>query len=51
MGSFARAALPNMSRDHSERRAALPNFMSRDNSARQAGNMTPRGQHVVNKGN
>ena len=46
MGSFTRAALPNMSRDNSERRAVLPNFMSRDNSARQAinpGNRTPRG--------
>lgn len=52
MGSFTRAALPNMSRDNSERRVALPNFMSRDNSARQAvaGNRTPRGQHVPNKG-
>ena len=55
MGSFTRAALPNMSRDNSERRAVLPNFMSRDNSARRAaggngGNRTPRGQHVANRG-
>ena len=50
IGSFTRAALPNMSRDNSERRGKLPNFMSRDNSARQAGSTTPRGQHVANKG-
>ena len=49
MGSFTRAALPNMSRDNSERRGALPKFMSRGNS-RQTGAITPRGQHVANKG-
>lgn len=41
LGSFARAALPNMSRDNSEKRGALPNFMSRGNS-RQPGVATPK---------
>ena len=49
MGSFARAALPNMSRDNSERRGALPSFMSRGNS-RQAGVATPKQQSMMHKG-